>query len=317
MEKNVANLPGRKRGHVLSRLAVAAIAAALVGTSAGSAVADSNPVPPALKSLKSIDKGAIAEAIPGNATASAAAAAPVNSLLAADTSGKLFLYSPNGTGGLSPRVDLDASGMDLFRTAAQADHDGDGHSEGTYYWDNFGYMYYFDDNGNSSDGSGWDIYSKVLAPGNLGSTQAYDILARDEAGALWLYKGNADGTLQSRVKVGTGWNIYTELVGQGDLSGDGKADLLARDASGAMWLYKGTGDAAAPFATRSSVGTGWNTYNYLMSTGDLNADGKTDLLARDTTGALWRYQGTGNSAAPFTARVKIGSSGWNIYRLMF
>ena len=40
----MANLPGRKRGRVLSRLAVAAIAAALVGTSAGAAVADT-PAP--------------------------------------------------------------------------------------------------------------------------------------------------------------------------------------------------------------------------------------------------------------------------------
>jgi hypothetical protein len=307
----VVNLPGRKRGRVLSRLAVAAIAAALVGTSAGAAVADT-PVP---EPLKSVDMGAIAEAAPQQATAAADAAAPVNALFAADKSGELFLYIPNGTGGFGARQPI-GSDWNLFAASAQADHDGDGDSDGLYAWDKQGNMFYNDDT-NSSEGSGWDIYSKILAPGNLGSTLAYDILARDKAGALWLYKGNANGTLQSRVKVGSGWNIYNEIVGQGDLSGDGKADIVARDTAGVLWLYKGTGNAAAPFTARTKVGSGWNTFNYLVSTGDLNADGRTDLIARDKSGALYRYNGTGNAAAPFTARAKIGASGWNVYNMMF
>lgn len=308
----MANLPGRKRGRVLSRLAVAAIAAALVGTSAGSAVADT-PVP---APLKSVDMGSVADAAPQQATAAADAAAPVNALFAADKSGELFLYIPNGTGAFSPRQSIGGN-WDLFWASAQADHNADGESEGLYAWDKLGNMFYNDSDGNSSEGRGWNIYNKVLAPGNLGGTQAYDILARDKAGVLYVYKGNANGTLQSRVKVGSGWNIYNQIVGQGDLSGDGKADIVARDGSGVLWLYKGTGNAAAPFTARTKVGSGWNTFNYLVSTGDLNADGRTDLIARDGAGALWRYNGTGNAAAPFSGRVKIGASGWNIYSMLF
>ncbi|MGW1881299.1 FG-GAP-like repeat-containing protein, partial [Streptomyces sp. NPDC001970] len=55
-----------------------------------------------------------------------------------------------------------------------------------------------------------------------------------------------------------------------------------------------------------------NIYNQLSATGDLTADGKSDLVARDTTGTLWLYRGTGNAAAPFATRTKIGG-GWNIY----
>ncbi|WP_322899750.1 FG-GAP-like repeat-containing protein, partial [Actinacidiphila rubida] len=61
-----------------------------------------------------------------------------------------------------------------------------------------------------------------------------------------------------------GWNAYTLMAGTGDVTGDGRADLVARDASGALWLYKGTGSASAPFAARTKVGAGWNTYNALM-----------------------------------------------------
>lgn len=33
--------------------------------------------------------------------------------------------------------------------------------------------------------------------------------------------------------------------------------------AGALWLYRSTGKAAAPFATRTKIGSGWNTYNTL------------------------------------------------------
>lgn len=35
-------------------------------------------------------------------------------------------------------------------------------------------------------------------------------------------------------------------------------------------------------------------------------------MARDTSGNLWLYKGTGNAAAPWAARIKVGG-GWNTY----
>ena len=150
-------------------------------------------------------------------------------------------------------------------------------------------------------GKGWNIYNLVLTPGNLGGTVADDILARDKSGVLWLYKGTATARVTTRVKAGSGWNIYTHITGKGDLSGDGRADILAKDASGVLWLYKGTGNAAAPFSARTKVGSGWNIYNKIIANGDLNLDGRADVVARDAAGALWLYKGTGNAAAPFSS----------------
>ena len=48
------------------------------------------------------------------------------------------------------------------------------------------------------------------------------------------------------------------------MTGDGRADLVARDASGVLWLYRGTANATSPFATRTKIGPGWNTYNTVM-----------------------------------------------------
>ncbi|MFD0430863.1 hypothetical protein ACFQ60_36845 [Streptomyces zhihengii] len=84
-----------------------------------------------------------------------------------------------------------------------------------------------------------------------------------------------------------------------------------------LWLYKGTGDRAKPFTGRTQIGGGWNAFNYLISVGDIDLDGNTDLVARSTGGALYLYKGTGMAASPFKPKVLIGTSGWNTYRLLF
>ncbi|GHE97147.1 hypothetical protein GCM10014715_61790 [Streptomyces spiralis] len=112
------------------------------------------------------------------------------------------------------------------------------------------------------------------------------------------------------------WVIPARISSPGaDLTGDGKADLVARDGSGVLWLYKGTGSASAPYAARTKIGGGWNTYNSLTSAGDLTGDGKADLVARDGSGVLWLYKGTGSASAPYAARTKIGG-GWNAYNAL-
>ncbi|MFI1098616.1 hypothetical protein [Streptomyces sp. NPDC020917] len=79
-----------------------------------------------------------------------------------------------------------------------------------------------------------------------------------------------------------------------------------------LWLYRGTGNAGAPFAVRTRIGGGWNTYTQITGVGDMTGDGHPDLLARDAAGRLWYYRGTGNPAAPYAPRVQNGT-GWNTY----
>jgi hypothetical protein len=82
--------------------------------------------------------------------------------------------------------------------------------------------------------------------------------------------------------------------------------------NGDLWLYPGTGNPARPFLARIHVGHGWNGYNSLIATGDLDGSGHPALLASDASGDLWMYQGTGNASGPFAPRVLI-SSGWGAY----
>ncbi|MFC8710538.1 N-acetylmuramoyl-L-alanine amidase [Streptomyces sp. NPDC057197] len=241
-------------------------------------------------------------------------------VLARDTSGVLWQYQGSGSaaGPLLTRYRV-GHGWGAFDTvtaltALRADGTGNVVAR-----DSAGTLYYYRGSGNPTApfltgikaGSGWNGYTMVGARDLTGDGEA-DLLGRDSSGVLWLYQGTGDsyGPLGARTRVGSGWGGYT-LTGGGDVTGDGKADLVARDGSGVLWLYPGTGDVNAPFGARIRIGTGWTAYT-LAGARDLNGDGKPDLIARDGSGAVYLYPGTGNSAALFGARSQIGS-GWNIY----
>jgi hypothetical protein len=97
-----------------------------------------------------------------------------------------------------------------------------------------------------------------------------------------------------------------------DVTGNGWSDLLARTTSGTGTLvtYPGNGTALDLAAART-IGTGWNTMNAILRIGDLNSDGREDLVARQASnGDLWFYPGT---ATGFGSRTRIGTR-WNSMR---
>ncbi|MFI1170139.1 FG-GAP repeat domain-containing protein [Streptomyces melanogenes] len=163
-------------------------------------------------------------------------------------------------------------------------------------------------------GGGWNVYDQLTGAGDLTADGKADLVARDKAGVLWLYRGTGDGRapFASRIRIGGGWNAYNLLAASGDVTGDGTPDLMARDAAGTLWIYTGTGKATAPFASRTRIGGGWNSYTQISVVGDINRDGNPDLVARDSAGVLWLYTATGTASTPFAPRTRIGG-GWNTY----
>ncbi|MER7537457.1 VCBS repeat-containing protein [Streptomyces sp. NPDC097704] len=159
-------------------------------------------------------------------------------------------------------------------------------------------------------GSGWNTYKQIESVGNAGGAATGDLIAVDTAGVQWLYLGKGDGTFAPRVKVGTGWQIYNKIAGGSDLDGDGRPDLVATDSAGTLWFYKGTGDYAKPYAARVSRGGSWQVYNQLTAVGNIAGSAAGDLIARDTSGVLWLYQGNGSGG--FSLRVRIGG-GWGAF----
>ncbi len=158
--------------------------------------------------------------------------------------------------------------------------------------------------------SGWQVYNKVITPGDLTGDGIPDLLARSTSG-LFLFPGTGDPTAPFGAKVqvgGAGWSQFNQLVGAGDFNGDGIGDVIARNSTG-LWLYAGSGNAATPFASKTQIGgTGWNQYNQIIGGGDYTADGIPDLLARGYNGTLYFYQGNGNGT--FNPTRQVDSTGW-------
>ncbi|MFJ5552943.1 FG-GAP repeat domain-containing protein [Streptomyces sp. NPDC093225] len=159
----------------------------------------------------------------------------------------------------------------------------------------------------------------------------HDLITRDASGALQRIYGTGSpakpfGYVRS---IGGGWGVYSQITKLEPVSENlyyfenpvptrverGHGDLVARDASGTLWYYQRQFNFQPPYKARTKVGTGWNTYTTITGAGDLDGDKKSDLLARDKTGVLWLYKGTGKTTAPFATRTRIGG-GWGTYNML-
>ncbi|MEU7113611.1 FG-GAP-like repeat-containing protein [Streptomyces sp. NPDC046182] len=230
-------------------------------------------------------------------------------VLARDKAGTMFWYGSRTTGKLASRSQFGDpggwAGVD-FTHLSSLNPDGSSDIAEVFRGDLYIQGDYI--------GGGWGVYNTLVGAGDLSGDGKGDLLARDGSGTLYLYRGNGQGTaFASRVKVGGGWGVYNKIIGAGDYTNDGRTDIVARTSGGDLYVYPGTGVAATPFKARVKVGTGWNTYAKLVAPGDLNADGKGDLLGVTSAGDLYSYLNT--SASKFTARAKIGS-GFGIYNTM-
>lgn len=313
------SITGRRRG---LRTALAALAATVaVAATAGTAFASGDPAATdRMRAVAEAEQGARGAQDPALRAGEAAPVETPSFPLKAvhKQSTELYLYFTDRKGGFEAPDHVEV-GFDHVADSIDVDNDKDGWGDGTWYVHKDGQMSYLW----SEDlevhtrqiGGGWDIYTTLLSPGSIGGAQEADLIGVDKAGVLWAYLAYPNGTLTGRTRVGGGWGQYTQLAGQGDLTGDGKADIVARDTSGVLWLYQGTGNFKAPFAARTRIGAGWNTYDRLLSVGDLDADGKPDLVARKPNGDLYRYTGTGNAQAVFQKPVRIGH-GFHVYNLL-
>ncbi|MFF8833816.1 FG-GAP-like repeat-containing protein [Streptomyces sp. NPDC015130] len=154
--------------------------------------------------------------------------------------------------------------------------------------------------------------ASVLVPfGDVNADGCADVLVRvgDQLRAYRPGCGKVVSASSPYTSIGSGWGQYDVLTSPGDVNGDGLTDLIVRQTTtGDMYFYAGTADHR--MKPRVRIGTNWKLYKKVVGAGDLNSDGRGDLLGVDAAGALWRYYGTATGGV--TARVKLGS-GWGAY----
>ncbi|MGW6537170.1 FG-GAP repeat domain-containing protein [Streptomyces sp. NPDC055051] len=113
----------------------------------------------------------------------------------------------------------------------------------------------------------------------------------------------------------TGTFTVRRTPGLHDFDGNGAPELLVRESGGRAKALDLVFDRAAgePVSPREAVfGTDWRAFDRLESVGDVAGTRLADVVARDTSGVLWLYQGAGSLTQPLRPRVRVGG-GWNVY----
>ena len=137
------------------------------------------------------------------------------------------------------------------------------------------------------------------------------------------FQGSADGSVAIRVLDGGGEHTLAKSVNVDTLDWSPDGSQLAYTDTGAdskLYVVSATVPGATP-RLLSAPGTsahnvswapprGWNPHGTFRH--DYTGDGRPDVLAVDSTGVMWRYDGTATGA--LKSRVKIGW-GWKGYRL--
>ncbi|MFF3840094.1 FG-GAP repeat domain-containing protein [Streptomyces sp. NPDC001930] len=119
-----------------------------------------------------------------------------------------------------------------------------------------------------------------------------------------------NGVGPALVRSGT-FNVVRKAASH-DFNDNGSSDLLVRNGIGELFVRDSHPTQWGPSWDQEKpvrIGTGWNIYDQLLAPGNVAGSSYADIVARDRTGVLWLYQGTGHTLAP---RVPVGG-GWQIY----
>ncbi|GAA1091399.1 hypothetical protein GCM10009668_02710 [Nocardioides dubius] len=154
---------------------------------------------------------------------------------------------------------------------------------------------------------GWGGYDVVIAAGDLNGDKVGDLFVRSaKTGRTVALAGNGKGGFSSTNRVQGGLRGRDQITAVGDLNGDGRNDIVARDpGTGRLYGYWGKGNGA--LRGKVLLSTGWKGYTMTVGAGDVNGDGKADLLARDGAGKMWLHPGNGKGG--LGARVAL-SGNW-------
>ncbi|WNI23452.1 VCBS repeat-containing protein [Streptomyces sp. ITFR-16] len=145
-----------------------------------------------------------------------------------------------------------------------------------------------------------------------GGLSTGDLVTLNSSGGLTVQFGQDPGTFSGK-KSGSGWPAGTLAVPFTDTGSDRCSELLVRMPGGELRQYAGRCGTSGytPGGKHTVIGGGWQQYDVLTSPGDLNGDGRSDLVARQTsTGDMYFYAGA--PGGKFAVKTRINTD-WRTY----
>jgi hypothetical protein len=139
--------------------------------------------------------------------------------------------------------------------------------------------------------TGWGGLNLIAPAGDLTMDGIPDVLARTSSGDLYVYPLTATGAPHPGIRIATGMNGMTDIMGVGPNDAGAAPDVVAREpGGGALLLYGGNGPGLllGPRVVRSST----SSISRLVASGDVDGDGRSDLVYQQTDGSIGLYAGT-------------------------
>ena len=211
--------------------------------------------------------------------------------------GPAFLAGQRGAAFLTSNPDWQFAGI--------GDLNGDGRDDVLLRRVTDGRWYYYPMNGRrnlTDQRGGANIVSdpdwQLAGIGDMNGDGRDDVLLRHTDGR-WLYypMNGREYIAGRRATANLTRDINWQVAGIGDLNGDGRDDVLLRHTDG-RWLYYPMNGPAFLADQRGAAALTSNPDWQFAGIGDLNGDGRDDVLLRRVTDGRWYYYPMNRAPAP-------------------